>query len=73
MLPGKQYDADSWEITLHVAIKSHYDQIILNGVELNSSKEEKLLGVLIDKNLSFDNHIKSGCRMAIRKTVLLLD
>ena len=73
MLPGKQYDADSREITLHDNIKSHYDQKILNGVELKSSKEEKLLGVLIDKNLSFDNHIKSGCRMAIRKTVLLLD
>ena len=51
MLPGKQYDADSREITPHVNIKSHYDQKILNGVELKSSKEEKLLGVLIDKNL----------------------
>ena len=27
------------------------DKIILNGVEHKSSKEEKLLGELIDKNL----------------------
>ena len=27
------------------------DKIILNGVEHKSSKEAKLLGVLIDKNL----------------------
>ena len=38
------------------------DKIVLNGVELETSNEEKLLGVIIDNNLSFDVHIKSKCR-----------
>ena len=39
--------------------KSHDDIIIFNGVELKASNKEKLLGVLIDKNLGFNIHIKS--------------
>ena len=39
--------------------KAGDDKIVLNGVELKTSNEEKLLGVI---NLSFDVHIKSKCR-----------
>ena len=39
-----------------IGIKSYEDKIIWNSAELKTSKEEKLLGVLIDKNLSFDVH-----------------
>ena len=39
--------------------KSHDDIMIFNGVELKASNKEKLLGVLIDKNLGFNIHIKS--------------
>ena len=47
--------------------KSHNDKIVLNAVELKTSNEEKLLGVLTDKNLSFDIHIKYMCRKANQK------
>lgn len=39
--------------------KSLDDIIIFNGVERKTSYEEKLPGVLIDKNLGFNIHIKS--------------
>ena len=51
--------------------KSHDNKIILNGVALKTSNEEKLLRVLIDKNLSFDIHIKSMCRKASQKISVL--
>ena len=40
---------------------------ILNRVELITTYEEKLPGVLSDKNLSFDIHIKSMCKKASQK------
>ena len=40
-----------------IGIKSYEDKIIWNSAELKTGKKEKLLGVLIDKNLSFDVHI----------------
>ena len=43
--------------------RSNSDTINLNGTKLASSSYEKLLGILIDGDLSFDKHIKS-CRKA---------
>ena len=51
--------------------KSHDEVIISDGVELKTSNEEKLLGVLIDKNLGFDIRIKSMYRKASQKTSTL--
>ena len=50
MVPWKPYGAESWERLLHADRKSHDDKIILNGVEIETINEEKLLEVLIDKN-----------------------
>ena len=46
---------------------SNSDTIDLNGTKLASSSYEKLLGILIDRYLSFDKHIKSLCRKAGQK------
>ena len=40
----------------------------LNGTKLASSRYEKLLGILTDRYLSFDKHIKSLGRKAGPKT-----
>ena len=47
--------------------KSNSDTINLNGMKLVSSSYEKLLGILTDRDLSFDKHIKSLCRKAGQK------
>ena len=47
--------------------RSHLDAINVNGKKLASSSCEKLLGILTDRDLSFDNHIKSLCRKAGQK------
>ena len=47
--------------------RSNSDTINLNGTKLASSSYEKLLGILIDRDLSFDKHIKSLCRTADQK------
>ena len=47
--------------------RSNSDTINLNGTKLASSSYEKLLGILIDRDLSFDKHIKSLCRTAGQK------
>ena len=47
--------------------RSNSDTINLNGTKLASSSYEKLLGILIDRDLSFDKHIKSFCRKAGQK------
>ena len=39
--------------------RSNSDKINLNGTKLASSSYEKLLGILIDRELSFNKHIKS--------------
>ena len=49
---------------LVLANRSDSDKINLNGTKLASSSYEKLLGILIDRDLSFDKHIKSLCRKA---------
>ena len=38
--------------------RSNSDTINLNGTKLASSSYEKLLGILIDRDLSFDKHKK---------------
>ena len=38
--------------------------MILNNIGIASSKEEKLLGILLDSTLSFDSHITSRCQKA---------
>ena len=53
--------------------KSYDDEIILNGVELKTSKEEKLLGVLIAKNISFNVHKKSIVKRQAKIQLPLLD
>ena len=47
--------------------RSNSDTINLNGTKLASSSYETLLGILIDRNLSFDKHIESLCRKAGQK------
>ena len=47
--------------------RSNSDTINLNGAKLASSSYEKLLGILTDRDLSFDKHIKSLCRKAGQK------
>ena len=47
--------------------KSNSNTINLNGMKLVSSSFEKLLGILTDRDLSFDKHIKSLCRKAGQK------
>ena len=49
---------------LVVGNSSNSDTINLNGTKLASSNYEKLLGILIDRDLSFDKPIKSLCRKA---------
>ena len=47
--------------------RSNSDTINLNGTKLASSGYKKLLGILVDRDLSFDKHIKSLCRKAGQK------
>ena len=47
--------------------RSNSNQINLNGTKLASSSFEKLLGILIDRDLSFDKHIRSLCWKAGQK------
>ena len=47
--------------------RSNSDTINLNGMKLASSSYEKLLGILTDRDLSFDKHIKSLYKRAGQK------
>ena len=57
--------------------KSHYmclgrhldddDVLNFNNLIIKSRKEVEILGIKIDKNLNFSNHIKSICRKAGQK------
>ena len=47
--------------------RSNSDTINLNGTKLASSSYEKLLSILIDRDLSFDKHIKLLCRKEDQK------
>ena len=43
-----------------------------NNLTLKSSKEVEILGIKIDNNLDFNNHIKSICSKADQKLSVLL-
>ena len=43
-----------------------------NNLTIKSSQEVELLGIKIDNNLKFNNHIKSICRKAGQKLSVLL-
>ena len=40
---------------------------LINGTEITSRNNKKLLDVLIDNKISFDVHIKSLCKKAAQK------
>ena len=52
---------------LRLGKRSNSDTINRNGTKLASSSYEKLLGILTDRDVSFDKHIKSLCRKAGQK------
>ena len=43
-----------------------------NNITINSSNEVEILGIKIDNNLNFSNHIKSICRKAGQKLSALV-
>ena len=54
----------------HYMLIGNHDEsnkINLNGTEITSSSNKKLHGVLIDKKLNFDVHIKSLCKKEDQK------
>ena len=52
----------------HLLVSSHNNCIAdINGTQIISSKSEKLLGVTIDKDLSFATHISNMCTKAAQK------
>ena len=53
----------------HILLSSEKPEIILtNGISLAASSHEKLLGVIIDLELQFENHITELC-LKVSKTV----
>ena len=53
--PGKCHD-------MLIGNHDEPDKININGTQILSSNNQKLLGVRIDKKLNFDVHIKSFCK-----------
>lgn len=51
--------------------QNELDKINLNLTEIINSNNEKHLDMLIDKELSFDVHIKSRCKKAWQKLSVL--
>ena len=47
--------------------KSRGEHINIGRCAVKNSKEEKLLGILIDTNLSFEKHISTICQKAGNK------
>ena len=43
------------------------DDFTFNGIKLSNNCEEKILGVIIDKELKFEPHIRNMCIKATRK------
>ena len=40
---------------------------VYDNIEMKNSKEEKILGVIIDNKLTFKSHVKSACKKASQK------
>ena len=47
------------------------ETFIFNGIVMRNSKEEKILGVIIDNKLSFKSHINDLCKKASKKLAAL--
>ena len=63
------------EKSRYVCLGKHLDDnevLNFNNLITKSSKEVEILGIKIDKNLNFNNHIKSICRKAGQKLSALL-
>ena len=50
---------------------SESDDFIPDGIKLPNSCEEKILGAIIDNELKFNPHIRSMCKKAAQKLVVL--
>ena len=48
------------------------DTLSLNELNLNKSDYEIILGITIDRKLTFDKHIKSSCEKVCQKLCALL-
>ena len=63
-------------------VKGHYmclgrnlddnEMLKFNNLTIKSSKEAEILGITLDNNLNFNNHIKLICRKADQKLKALL-
>ena len=63
-------------------VKGHYmclgrnlddnEMLKFNNLTIKSSKEAEILGIKLDNNLNFNNHIKLICRKADQKLKALL-
>ena len=56
---------------MYFGTSSENDDVILDGIKLPNSCEEKILGVIIDNELKFDPHIRSMCKKAAQKLRVL--
>ena len=52
-------------------IGNENDDFIFDRIKLPNSCEEKILGVIIDKELKFDPHIRGVCKKAAQKLGVL--
>ena len=53
---------------IHLAGHTQNDYISLNGVQIESSRNETLLGVVLDSDLKVDAHMKSLCKKGPSET-----
>ena len=56
----------------HILVTGNHEvSANINEFEIESSKKEKLLGILIDTTLSFKHHVTSLCKKASQKLLAL--
>lgn len=53
---------------IHLVGHTQNDYISLNGVQIESSRNETLLGVVLDSDLKVDAHMKSLCEKGPSET-----
>ena len=59
------------EAKCHVLLNTSNELTVkINEVEIKNSQSEKLLGITIDNDLKFEDHINNICRKASAKIVL---